>query len=99
MLGQGFINQQVAANDLIDAGDIASPNSAWEQVAIVNVTGTSLLVELSNLSNGKVYADSIRIQRIGDIPPPPAAPIQSEPINSEAVVLSPVKKWEESLLG
>ena len=69
LLGRVLLNQQIAPNDLTDSNDLLSPNSVWEQIASVNVTGSALLVELSDLANGRVSADSIRIERIGLLPP------------------------------
>jgi hypothetical protein len=54
------VNQRVTPNDL------RALNSSWEDIEFVSVSGGSLIVELSDTGNGKVVADSIRIQRVGD---------------------------------
>jgi len=60
-LGSAIINQQSAPNDFSDQG------SAWEDLGIVTVTGSSLVVELTNAgADHYIIADAIRIERIGD---------------------------------
>ena len=48
-------NQQVAANDAIVGG------VSWESLGTVSVVSGTLIVELSDLANGVVVADAIRI--------------------------------------
>src|SRR5262249_42483179 len=60
------INQQQAPNDFSDAG------AFWEDLgATYSVTGGALTVRLSNLANGYVIADAIRIEHVGNLPPGP----------------------------
>jgi len=60
MLGSALINQQLAPNDLTDQG------SAWEDLKTVSITGSTLVVELTNAGTDQyVIADAIRIERIG----------------------------------
>jgi hypothetical protein len=63
VLGSSLINQQQAPNDFTDQG------SAWEDVKTVTITGSTLVVELTNVGTDPyVIADAIRIERIGDAP-------------------------------
>ena len=63
------LNQELAPNDLSDAG------SNWEDVgAAHNVTGSTLVVQLSDDANQYVIADAIRIERVGN--PLSAASVQ-----------------------
>ena len=57
-LGTVEVNQQLAPDDLSTLG------SAWEDLMIVQITGSTLVVELSNLANGFVIADAIRVQPV-----------------------------------
>jgi hypothetical protein len=52
------VNLRSAPNDFIDAG------AKWENLGTVTVTGHLLTVTLSDLANGTVAADAIRIQRV-----------------------------------
>ena len=63
------INQELAPNDFFDAG------SNWEQLAHVTITGTELVVELTDDANQYVIADAIRIERTDTPPPPPPSVI------------------------
>ncbi len=63
------LNQRVAPNDFTNAG------VAWENLGTVTVTGHVLSVRLSDLANGTVMADAIRIQKV--IAPGAAAVAQS----------------------
>lgn len=60
-LGTVQRNQKVAPNDLTDL------NTKWEELATVQVVNGKLVVRLSDGANGVVSADSIRIERIGDV--------------------------------
>ncbi len=70
-LGGRAINQQQSPNDFVDQG------TNWEDVGIVTITGSSLVVELSNVGTSQyVIADAIRIERIGDAPAGPEVAVQ-----------------------
>jgi hypothetical protein len=62
-LGATFINQRSHPNDFPDAG------SNWEDLGVFDITDTTLTVRLLTGFNDKnVYADAIRVQRIGELP-------------------------------
>ncbi|MFY9255342.1 MAG: hypothetical protein WAO83_17960, partial [Fuerstiella sp.] len=63
IVGQRDINQKVAPNDFNDDG------TAWEDIATVTITGTTLTVKLTNDANSFVVADAIRIEETEPIPP------------------------------
>ena len=58
IVGQADLNQELAPNDLTDAG------SSWENIATVDVTGTTLRVTLTNAANQYVIADAVRIESV-----------------------------------
>ncbi|MCA9109169.1 MAG: hypothetical protein KDA52_04415, partial [Planctomycetaceae bacterium] len=62
-LAARLVNQELAPDDFFEAG------SDWEQIAHVTITGSELVVELSDDANQYVIADAIRIEPT-DIPPP-----------------------------
>jgi RHS repeat-associated protein len=64
------LNQQVAPNDY------QSLSSWWEIVGTYSITGTSLVVELSDNANSTVRADAVQILRVGDLPTAPSADVQ-----------------------
>jgi uncharacterized repeat protein (TIGR01451 family) len=49
------VNQQVAPNDFSDSG------AWWERIGVLTPTGSTVTVRLSNLANGYVIADAVRI--------------------------------------
>jgi uncharacterized repeat protein (TIGR01451 family) len=49
------VNQQVAPNDFADSG------AAWERIGVITPSGSTVTVRLSNLANGYVIADAVRI--------------------------------------
>ena len=55
-LGTFDLNQQIAPNDRTEAGTV------WEDLGTFTVTGSSLVVELTNDANGYVIADAIAIR-------------------------------------
>src|SRR5204863_356774 len=57
--GTTLVNQQQSPADFSDAG------VSWKSLGTFSVTGTSLVVQLSNLANGYVIADAIRIKPVG----------------------------------
>ena len=60
VLGGGQLNQRLTPNDLTFG------TKGFELVGNADVTGTTLVVQLSDLANGRVYADAIRIERVGN---------------------------------
>ena len=59
------VNQQQAANSLTDGG------IGFHDLGVFNVLNGSLSVQLTNLADGVVIADAIRIERLGDVIPGP----------------------------
>jgi hypothetical protein len=56
------MNQKLAPDDLFDAG------SAWENLGVFNITGSTITVQLTPVgADGYVIADAIRIERVGDL--------------------------------
>jgi hypothetical protein len=57
------INQQQVPNDLTDA------TTSWEYLTdALNISASTVLVKLTDLANGYVIADAIRLERLGDLP-------------------------------
>jgi len=54
------INQQLYPSDFTDG------YTTWESLATITVTGDTLVVQLNDLANGRVVADAMRIQQIGE---------------------------------
>ncbi len=76
------ISQELAPNDLVDAG------ANWEFIGdVYDITATTLVVKLSDLANEYVIADAIRLERIGNLPVVPGGMEESqtpeEPSTSE----------------
>jgi hypothetical protein len=64
-LGTVRVSQKVAANDFSDAG------VSWEDLGgPYDITGNTLVVELSDAANGYVIADAVRIEAQNTPPPP-----------------------------
>ena len=56
------LSQRVGPNDFSDQG------ASWEDLAAsVAISGSTLVVRLSNLADGIVIADAIRVERIGSL--------------------------------
>ncbi len=66
-LGTYQVNQQVSP-----VGSTDSTGTAWQQLGVVSVADGSLTVELSNLANGNVEADAVRIVPVTAQAGPPA---------------------------
>jgi subtilisin family serine protease len=68
-IGTVALNQQLAPNDFTDSG------ANWEDLGVFTITGTTLVVRLTDAANGIVGADAIRV---GSPPPgltsPPGGP-------------------------
>jgi hypothetical protein len=63
-LGTTIINQRLAPNDFSEAGTV------WEDLGgPYDIIGNTIVVRLSPQANGRVIADAIRVQRIGDLAP------------------------------
>ncbi|MBI3461499.1 MAG: choice-of-anchor D domain-containing protein, partial [Planctomycetes bacterium] len=62
--GTALVNQKVFPNDFSDAG------SDWEDLGVFDITGSSLVVQLTSTTDNATYvvADAIRIERVGDLP-------------------------------
>jgi ELWxxDGT repeat protein len=60
LLGTFTVNQELAPDDFLDQGTF------WEDLGsgVFAVTGSQLVVQLSNLSNEYVIADAVRLERI-----------------------------------
>ncbi len=77
-LGTATINQQLQPNSLTDQGfswsDLGGPYS---------LTGSTLVVSLSDRNTGNLYidADAIRIERVGDLPNGPEIQILNGAVN------------------
>ncbi|MCA9025532.1 MAG: FG-GAP repeat protein [Planctomycetaceae bacterium] len=65
VLHETTIDQQQQPDDFSDAG------SDWEDLVIVEVTGDTIVVELSNAANGFVIADAIRLEPTNEPAQPP----------------------------
>jgi hypothetical protein len=57
-LGTADVNQRLTP------GDFSTLGSAWEDLMSVQITGNTLVVELSNAANGFVIADAVRVQPV-----------------------------------
>lgn len=65
-----LVNQELAPNDFTAAG------ANWEDLgAFYAIASGTLTVRLTDAANEYVIADAIRIERLGDIPPLPVAPV------------------------
>jgi hypothetical protein len=87
------VNQQLSPVGIIDQG------ASWQSLGDYSVTGSSLVVQLSNAANGQVIADAIRIERLeplqasGDAPAGQAV----QRLTQEAlapVVAEAMARWE-----
>ncbi len=66
LIGSAIINQELAPNDFADQG------ANWKNLGgTFYLTGSSLVVKLTDAANEFVIADAIRIERIGDLPQGP----------------------------
>ena len=63
------VNQEQAPNDFSDAG------ANWERLGTFTISGSQLIVSLTNSANQYVIADAIRINRLSSPPPPSGAEI------------------------
>ncbi|MCA9027882.1 MAG: FG-GAP repeat protein [Planctomycetaceae bacterium] len=66
----GRVLHEVAVNQELPPDDFADAGSDWEDLVVVEVTGDTLVIELSNDANGFVIADAIRLEKTNE----PAAP-------------------------
>jgi hypothetical protein len=67
-LGSVPVNQQLSPDDFSPANE--TPGVFWENLGpLRNISGTTVIVRLSDLANGYAIADAIRLERIGDLPP------------------------------
>jgi hypothetical protein len=63
LVGSASVNQELVPNDFDDQGGV------WEELGEFDITGSSLLVQLTDAANEFVIADAIWIARIGDVDP------------------------------
>src|SRR5262249_26035670 len=56
------VNQQVAPSGLSDQG------VNWQDLGTYTISGSQLVVQLSDNANGQVIADAIRVERTGNLP-------------------------------
>ena len=62
-LGTVDVNQKLVPDDFTDQG------VGWEILGTFDITGTTLVVELSDDANAFVIADGVRIERVGQMSP------------------------------
>ncbi|MCA9074874.1 MAG: FG-GAP repeat protein [Planctomycetaceae bacterium] len=72
------VNQQLAPSGVPGVNDLGV---SWQDLGndLFRITGNTLKVELSNDANGYVMADAVRIERIGELPPPPVIVDDGDP--------------------
>ncbi|MCA9078071.1 MAG: hypothetical protein KDA93_23780, partial [Planctomycetaceae bacterium] len=72
------VNQQLSPSGVPGVNDLGRQ---WEDLGndLFRITGNTLKVELSNDANGYVIADAVRIERIGELPPPPVIVDDGDP--------------------
>ncbi len=82
-LGNVALNQQQSPDDFSLA---ETPGTLWEHLGgIRTITSNTVVIRLSDLANGYVIADAVRLERIGDLPPGPATvPEAHEPTEPAA---------------
>jgi hypothetical protein len=68
LLGTVLINQQNAPSGGQVVTDGNGNNIPFQELGTFNVTANQLVVELSDNANGYVFADAVRIQRLGNVP-------------------------------
>ena len=61
MVGHVDANQESLTGDLIEGG------ITWQDLGQVDITGESLVVQLTDQANQYVIADAVRIERVGDV--------------------------------
>ncbi len=54
------VDQRLPANDFFEAG------VAWEELGVFRIESNTLVVQMSDLANGQVMADAVRIERISE---------------------------------
>jgi hypothetical protein len=87
------VNQENAPDDFVDAG------AAWENIGSHTITGTALVVELSDDANQLVIADAIRISQVTPLMAAalPTAPADTAPLTAAAlsgVVSAAIAYWQ-----
>src|SRR5205823_3630175 len=55
----------VRVDQTVDAAGFGDGASAWQSLGTFTVTGSTLVVQLTNDANGYVSADAVRVQRAG----------------------------------
>ncbi len=90
-LGTYQVNQQASP-----VGSTDSTGTTWQQLGIVTDASGTLTVELSNLANGRVEADAVRLVPVPGAavtPPPPAS--QPMIINAGGSGFSTTGAWQQ----
>ena len=72
------VNQQLAPSGVPGVNNLGV---SWQDLGndLFRITSSTLKVELSNDANGYVMADAVRIERIGELPPPPVIVDDGDP--------------------
>jgi hypothetical protein len=82
VLGTVRVSQKVAANDFSNAG------TSWEDLGgPYDITGNTLVVQLSDAANGYVIADAVRIEAL-DTTPPTISSVSSTSITSTGATIT-----------
>jgi hypothetical protein len=73
-------------------GGVTDAGFTWQFLGgIYNIVGNTLVVRLTDMANGYVIADAMRVERLGDLPP---APAESLPQDGSSDSLFPEKSDE-----
>jgi hypothetical protein len=77
-----LVNQQIAPPGTGPDG-VTDAGTAWRFLGGTHsITGSTLVVRLTDGANGFVIADGVRVERVGDLPP---GPDSAEPSSADAV--------------
>jgi hypothetical protein len=77
---------QVDVNQVLPPGDFNDAGADWEDLATVDVLGSTLSVKLTNQASSFVIADAIRIERIGNVAATPLGISSTVTPESEQVI-------------
>ncbi len=89
----------VSVNERVAPADFSVNDTWWKGLGTYTITSSTLSVQLSNLADGTVLADAVRIFQVA--PPPallmaasaPPAPTASPPLSADSVM----PLWQEAL--
>jgi hypothetical protein len=73
VLDGAAIEQTVLVNQKIAPNDFAAGSQSWEGLGTFTIDSGTISVQLSNLANGTVIADAVRLFKVADAPAPPTA--------------------------